>query len=462
MLVREALGVRAGDVISIVGAGGKTSLALRLLAELKEEGLKVVFTTTTKFLEPIPAAGEVLILEEDEAKIPERIREAFAQGNAVILARRRLKEKVSIPASYPFPMRPYKVQGIPPEVVDKLHEAFGEAVIIVEADGARGKLLKAPAFSEPVVPSSTSIYVAMAHADALGKPIDKEFVHRPEEVARLLGRSVGFTLDEAAIASILLHPEGGMKAKPSLARFVPVVNGREEASPQKAYRIARLLLRSPEVKAVPIATLWADEPVRDIVGRVKGIILAAGKSERFGYPKQLATVEGMPMLERVVEIALASPVESVVVVLGANAESIIPILEGKPVQVVVNREWPEGIASSVRAGLLSIGPETEAAIFFLADQPFVKPETVAAVIRSYYRTRKPIVAPAYKGIRGNPVLFDRSTFLELASLRGDKGGRSVIESHPDWVQTVEVNDPGIRIDVDTPQDLSLSKEMLSM
>ena len=462
MLVREALGVRAGDVISIVGAGGKTSLALRLLAELKKEGLKVLFTTTTKFLEPIPASGEVIILEEEEAKIPERTREAFGQSNAVILARRRLKEKASIPHSYPFPMRPYKLQGIPPEVVDNLHQAFAEAVIIVEADGARGKLLKAPSFHEPAVPSSTSIYVAMAHADALGKPIDEEFVHRPEEVARLLGCSLGSILDEAAIASILLHPEGGMKAKPPSARFIPVINGREEASPQKAYRIARALLRSPEVKAVHIATLWAEEPVKDIVGRVKGIILAAGKSERFGYPKQLALVEGIPMLERVVEIALASPLESVVVVLGANAERIFPILEGKLVQVVVNRDWPEGIASSIRAGLLAIGPEAEAAIFFLADQPFVKPDTVAAIIRSYYQTRKPIVAPTYKGIRGNPVLFDRSTFLELASLRGDKGGRSIIESHPDWVQTVEVNDPGIRIDVDTPQDLSSSKEMLSM
>jgi len=462
MLIREALGVKAGDVISIVGAGGKTSLALRLLAELKREGLKAIFTTTTKFLEPIPASGEAIVLEEDAAKIVERVREAFGQGDAVILARRRLKERVSIPASYPFPMRPRKLQGIPPEAVDELHEAFSEAVVIVEADGAKGKLLKAPSPHEPVVPTSTSIHVAMAHADALGKPIREEFVHRPEEVARLLGCPVGSTLDEAAIASILLHPEGGMKAKPPLARFVPVVNGREEASPQKAYRIARLLLRSPEVKAVPIATLWAEEPVRDIVGRVKGIILAGGKSERFGYPKQLVPVEGIPMLERVVEIALASPLESVVVVLGANAESILPTLKDKPVQVVVNKEWPEGIASSVRAGLMAIGPETEAVVFFLADQPFVKPETVATVIRCYYQTRKPIVAPAFKGVRGNPVLFDRSTFLELASLRGDKGGRTIIESHPDWVQTVEVSDPGIRIDVDTPQDLSLSKDMLSM
>lgn len=462
MLLREAIGVRVGDVISLAGAGGKTSLALRLMAELKEEGLKVIFTTTTKILEPVPGPDETLILEENELTLPGRVREALNNFRAVILARRRLKEKASIPPNYPFQLLPCKLQGISPEAVDRIHEAASDAVIIVEADGAKGRLLKAPAPHEPVIPASTSIYIAMAHADALGKPLSENFVHRPKDLARLLGCAEGFVLDEYAIASLLLHPDGGMKGKPPPARFIPVINLREEASPQGAFKIARLLLRSPEVRAVLIATLRGEEPVRDIVGRIKGIILAAGKAERFGYPKQLFPIEGVPMLEKVVEIALASPLESVVVVLGAYAERILPLLEGKPVQVVVNREWEEGIASSIRAGLLTAGPETEAVVFFLADQPFVSPETVGAVIRHYYKTRRPIIAPTFKGDRGNPVLFDRSTFLELASLRGDRGGRSVMEAHPDWVETLEAPDPGIRIDLDSPQDLSLSKEMLSM
>ncbi len=462
MLLRETLGINTGEIISLTGAGGKTSLALRLLAELKSEGFRVIFTTTTRILEPITGPDELLLLEEDELIIPKRIREAFNQFRAVILARRRLKERVSLTPHYPFPVRARKLQGISPEAVDRIHEAVGDAVIIVEADGAKGRLLKAPAPHEPVVPSSTSLYISIAHADAVGKPIAAEFVHRPQEVARLLGCPEDSALDEAAIASLLLHPEGGMKGKPPSARFVPVINCREEENPQSAYRIARYLLRSSEVKFVPIATLWGEEPIRDIVGRVKGIILAAGASERFGYPKQLALVEGVTMLERVVEIALASPLEDVVVVLGAHAERLIPLLERRPVQVVVNREWEEGIASSVRAGILAAGPETEALVFFLADQPFVRPKTVAAVINRYYKTRKPIVAPTFRSTRGNPVLFDRSTFLELASIRGDKGGRSLMETHPDWVEMVEVDDPGILIDIDTPQDLSLSKETLSM
>ncbi len=461
-MIKEAIGVEAGDVISLTGAGGKTSLAMRLLKELKEQGFRVIFTTTTKFLEPVPGPGETVLLEEDEFAIPERVWEALDRGSAVILARRRLREKVSVPPSYPFPMLPRKLQGISPETVDRMHEAAGDAVIIVEADGARGRLLKAPAPHEPVVPLSTSIHIAVAHADALGKPLTGEFVHRHREAARLLGCPEGSILDEEAIASLLLHPDGGMKGKPPGARFIPVINCREEAPLQKAYRIARLLLRSPEVRAVPIATLWGAEPVADLVGRIKGVILAAGRSERFGYPKQLVPVEGVPMLQKVVEVALSSPLEGVVVVLGAYAERLTPLLEGKPVQVVVNREWEEGIASSIRTGLLAAGPETEALVFFLADQPFVKPETVAALIRRYFLARKPIVAPTFRGTRGNPVLFDRSTFLELASVKGDRGGRTLMEAHPDWVETVEVDDPGIVIDIDSPQDLSLSREMLSM
>ncbi len=462
MLLKEAIGVKAGDVISLAGAGGKTSLALRLMAELKEEGFKVVFTTTTKILEPSPSSDETLILEENELILPKRVQEALHHFRAAILARRRLKEKASIPSNYPFPLLPRKLQGISPEAVDRIHEAVNDAVIIVEADGAKGRLLKAPAPHEPIVPHSTSIHMVIAHADALGKPVSEEFVHRPKELIKLLGCAEDSILDESAIASLLLHPEGGLKGKPPLARFIPVINLREEASPQKAFKIARLLLRSPEVRTVLIATLWGREPVRDVVIRIKGIILAAGKAERFGYPKQLFPVEGIPMLEKVVEIALASPLESTVVVIGAYAERILPLLKDKPVQVVVNRDWEEGIASSIRAGLLTAGPETEAVVFFLADQPFVSPETVGAIIRHYCKTRMPIIAPTFKGVRGNPVLFDRSTFLELASLRGDLGGRSVMEAHPDWVETVEVPDPGIRIDLDNPQDLSLSREMLSM
>jgi len=452
MLLRTAFNISRGEVISLVGAGGKTSLALRLMAELEASGTPVIFTTTTKILEPIPGPGETLLLGQDEQELLQSVLEARKHHRGLIVAQARLDEKFALDASYPFPMRPYKLKGVPPEFVDLLHSALPGAVIVVEADGARGRLLKAPAPYEPVVPPSTSLFIPLAHTDAIGKPLDEEYIHRPEEVARLLDCELGTVLDEAAVAKVISHPEGGMKDCPPLARVVPVLNHREEAPPEKAYRVARLLLGCESVESVVIAHLWGDEPAQDVVRRVAGIILAAGKSERFGQPKQLLPWGDKTVLEQVVETALASPLACVVVVLGYMAGEMASLLEDKPVQVVLNEGWQEGIASSIRVGLSALEPETEAALFILADQPTVRPATIAALLRRYHETRRPIVAPVFRGRRGNPVLFDRSTFLELASLRGDIGGRALITSHPQWMETVEVDDEGVIFDIDTPQD----------
>jgi len=457
MQLKEALGIKPGDVISLVGAGGKTSAGLRLTDELAREGTPVVFTTTTRFLEPVPSEGEALILGEKEGHLLAQAVEALGNYRKLFLARRRLEETVTLEADFPFRLRPCKLEGVSPEFVDRLADAVPQAVIIVEADGARRRLLKAPAPYEPVVPESTTLFVPIAHTDVLGRPLDGEHVHRPEEAARLLGCPPGTLVTEEMVARLLLHPEGGLKGCPPSARIVPFLNQREEASPLRAYRIARSLLKDGRIGNVVIATLWGEEPVRDIVGRVTAIVLAAGGSSRFGAPKQLLPWGDNTMLGHVVDVALSSPVASVVVVLGYRADEVRKAVEGRTVRVLVNERWQDGISTSIRTGLtaLALEPDTEAAIFFLADQPAVTPEVVAAVIKRYYQTRKPIIAPTCRGRRGNPVLFDRSAFLELASLKGDSGGRTVIARHPDWVEKVEVPDERVFLDVDTPEDLEL-------
>lgn len=470
MELTATLGAGEGDVIALVGAGGKTSLALRLLAELKARGIPAVFTTTTRILEPVPGPGETLVLREDEADWVDSVREALARGPVVIAARRRLRERAAVGMEYPFPMRTHKLEGVPAEWVDRLHDSLPGAVILVEADGAKGRLLKAPAAHEPVIPSSTTLFVPIAHQDAIGRPISEEFVHRPEELARLLDVPQGAFITEAMLAAAMLHPEGGMKRCPDSARVVPVLNRREESAPQAGYRVARYLLGTwplpaeltvalahPEGRVrlpdrVLLAHLWAEEPVGDVVSRIAGVVLAAGESRRFGRNKLLSPWGDKTVLEQVVDVALASPLASVTVVIGCEAHLIRPLIEDRPVRVVVNEDWPQGLASSVRAGLASLAPDTEAVVFLLGDQPGITPHTVAEVVRRYYQTRKPIVAPAFQGKRGNPVLFDRSTFLELASLEGDVGGRAVIARHPHRVEVVEVSDPAVIQDIDTPSD----------
>ena len=185
---------------------------------------------------------------------------------------------------------------------------------------------------------------------------------------------------------------------------------------------------------------------------VAAIVLAAGASLRFGRPKQLLPWGEKTLLQHVVDAVLASSIRQVIVVLGYQAGEIEASLGDRPVEVVVNDAWEEGLASSVRAGLRAIGPQAEAALFLLADQPSITPQLINELIRRHRQSRKPIVAPFHRGRRGNPVLFARSLFPELMALKGDQGGRAVIGRHQAEVERVEVDSEGFFVDTDTPED----------
>ena len=181
MRLHQALNIKTNDVISFVGAGGKTTAALRLMEELAGLQRQVVFTTTTKILEPIPKQDEYLLLAgEEEALV--QMPELLARYPKVFLAQRRLEEvDLTAPSTglraglgegdRDYPMRPNKVEGVSPFLVDHLARRLGEAVILVEADGARHRALKAPAAYEPLVPASTTTLVPMADLTVLGKPL---------------------------------------------------------------------------------------------------------------------------------------------------------------------------------------------------------------------------------------------------------------------------------------------------
>jgi molybdenum cofactor cytidylyltransferase len=107
----------------------------------------------------------------------------------------------------------------------------------------------------------------------------------------------------------------------------------------------------------------------------------------------------------------------------------------------------------MKAGLAALPPEVSAAIFPLADQPFVTAEVIDAVISTYQQTLAPVVWPAFEGRRGNPVLFDRSLFAEMNQVTGDVGARPVLMAHQDQAEVVAVSEAGILRDIDRPADL---------
>ena len=174
-----------------------------------------------------------------------------------------------------------------------------------------------------------------------------------------------------------------------------------------------------------------------------------------GKAKQTLPVGGVAMLQRVLTTLRRSGVGEVVVVLGAGAEAVRENVPFEGERVVLNPEYQNGLGSSLRTGIGSLDPSAEAAIVVLADQPLVSASTIDSLISAYEKTKAPVVAPFYHGVRGNPVLFDRSLFPELVKIEGDVGAKSVVRAHGREMFRVDVQDRGVVTDVDTPNDYAL-------
>lgn len=189
--------------------------------------------------------------------------------------------------------------------------------------------------------------------------------------------------------------------------------------------------------------------------RVGAVVLAAGRSARMGEPKQLLRVGERTVLERTLENVRRAGVEEIVMVLGYSAEEIrreLPADLSDGLRIIVNRKYEEGMASSLREGLSAVSGQMDGALIVLADQPFVRSETIDRIIERYRGSDAEIVIPFCKGRRGNPVLLDRAVFHEAMGLEGDTGFRSIFGSHAGGIVEVHVDDDGILLDIDDRAD----------
>ena len=171
-----------------------------------------------------------------------------------------------------------------------------------------------------------------------------------------------------------------------------------------------------------------------------------------GAPKQLLRLGENSLLGHALDNARKSQASEIVLVLGFVAAEIQSQVSTGNVKVVINPSFQEGMASSLRAGISALDPACEAALIILADQPFLKPETLDRLIEYHQTSRPQILLPLYKGFRGNPVLLDRSIFPELIGLMGDVGCRAIFGSHVEGIHKLSVDDPGILLDVDQQSD----------
>lgn len=195
-------------------------------------------------------------------------------------------------------------------------------------------------------------------------------------------------------------------------------------------------------------------PKRD-PANIAAIILAAGRSQRFGETnKMLHPIDGEPMIRHTARHVLAAGLGDVVVVTGHDADDVERALQGLDIRCARNATPWAGMGTSLATGANAIKPGADGMFVVLGDMPNLKGETILTLLQSLDpKGGHDIVVPVHDGKRGHPVLFAARYFTRLCALSGDTGARDILNAHPERVCAVPVDDPGTLLDVDTPEDL---------
>jgi molybdenum cofactor cytidylyltransferase len=187
--------------------------------------------------------------------------------------------------------------------------------------------------------------------------------------------------------------------------------------------------------------------------RIGALLLAAGQARRMGRNKLVQPFRGMPLIRHSALALIRAELDPIIVVTGPEAEPIETALGGLPLCFVHNPRSEEGLSRSLICGLDALGA-ADAGLIALGDMPLVRPETIRDLGAAYDRAGgRLICVPVHEGIQGNPVLWGLDFFGELRTLSGDKGAKALRARHGDKVALLETSDPGVLIDIDTPEDL---------
>jgi len=256
--LKEALDIHLKDVISIVGAGGKTTLMFALSQELSMHEKVVITTTTNKIFPPSSSDTPYLLISQEEKEIVDFIlKKAGALGHITIAS--------EILAGSG------KLQGINPLLISRLITLSPVNYIIIEADGASKRPLKAPNPEyEPVLPPCTTLVIPMVGIDALGCELSEKNVFRSEIASRLTGIPLGGTVSADAIINLMLHPSGMTRGSPADARIIPFINKMDlNADRSMARDIGSKILaaKHPRIDRVVLGQAQVHPPVVEVISR---------------------------------------------------------------------------------------------------------------------------------------------------------------------------------------------------
>lgn len=387
----------------------------------------------------------------------------------VAAAERLARERAPLVEIAPFAVRRVAaistlLPGLDPKVVDKTIVTFERrlapagAKIVAERRIAHDEasLTRALRDLAPEKPELTVIFGASAVTDR------RDVVPASIEAAGGVVDRLGMPVDPGNLLLLGRIGQTAVLGAPGCARS-PKENGFD-------WVLNRLLARAP-VGAKEIAGMGVGGLLMEIVSRplpragapeapakpkIAGLVLAAGRSTRMGGPnKLLEPVLGSPLVRHAAKAALGAGLSEVVVVTGHQARSVEGALEGLAVRFARNEDYAEGLSTSLKTGLAALGPDVDGVVVLLGDMPGVTSPLVRRMTAAYDpEAGAHVVAPVRGGRRGNPVLWGRRFFGELARVEGDVGGRHLLELHPEAVREIEAEDDGALIDVDTPEMLA--------
>jgi len=429
----KALRVSYAPKIAFTGAGGKTTAVFQLAKALSKKSPVIVTASSHLGVWQIPLADQHLIVS-----VAGDIDDLESKLHGVILITGAIDGDRTNPLDV--------------DTLNWLNQfcSIHAIPLLIEADGARQKPLKAWAAHEPPIPTFVEQVVEVVGLSGLGKYLNEEPVHRAEIFSQLSNRKMDSVITPEVLIRALTHPEGGQKNMPSGARKTILLNQADSNELQSvAHGMVSALLFS--FHSVVISSL-IQERIFAAHEKVAGIILAAGASTRFGKPKQLLDWKGEPFVRAVTRIALEAGLSPVIVITGANGEQVESAINDLDVIIMRNNYWESGQGSSIRTGihkLISSMNEAGAAIFLLADQPQITTSILRALIEKHAEGLYPIVAPMVLDQRANPVLFDRITFPDLLGIEGDVGGRAIFHKHS--AEYLPWHDDRMLLDVDTPE-----------
>src|SRR5215472_11188362 len=198
--------------------------------------------------------------------------------------------------------------------------------------------------------------------------------------------------------------------------------------------------------------------------RIAVLLLAAGQSRRMGGPnKLLAEINSTPMVVQVARRLLASRARPIIAVLGNQADVVDSALGKLPVERVRNPEFAAGLSTSLKRGIAALTSDLDGVIVCLGDMPLISGRHLDRLIAAFNPLEgRAIIVPTRRGKRGNPVLWSKQFFPEMAALAGDVGAKHLIGEHAELVAEVEMNDDAVLVDIDTPEALETFREKRSL